>query len=309
MPLLANKAPILGLGLSSPLSFEAGESSLSGQKELESSYLTRFTMSSSSRSELTATKEFECSRVSPITLEQQVTSPKGFSFLTQPPIASKQHVMSLIGIDQPPMVPIGPAEVAQDSHEQILPISAPSGSRWVPEVSPATLSEPVLTLNDSSVSELVSLPSLVASKEGDDDFVGSEGLVTFDFEGAQLPSPTIRDLVGDLFVSLNLYLWSFEKYLLASHKLEAGEAVSKVKFDKISFWIQIHGIPTMYQTKKVGYSIGATLGTVEKVNVNEKGVLSWKLHAYKGDDRYLDSSMQGSKGSFRRLESDSPYGL
>ena len=65
--------------------------------------------------------------------------------------------------------------------------------------------------------------------------------------------------------------WSFDKYLLALHKLEAGEAVSKVRFDKMSFWIQIHGIPTMYQTKEVGYSIGATLGTVEKVDVNEKG--------------------------------------
>lgn len=68
-----------------------------------------------------------------------------------------------------------------------------------------------------------------------------------------------------------LGLWSFDKYLLALHKLEAGEAVSKVWFDKMSFWIQIHGIPTMYQTKEVGYSIGATLGTEEKVDVNEKG--------------------------------------
>lgn len=70
---------------------------------------------------------------------------------------------------------------------------------------------------------------------------------------------------------LLLGLWSFDKYLLALHKLEAGEAVSKVRLYKISFWIQIHGIPTMYQTKEVGYSIGATLGIEEKVDVNEKG--------------------------------------
>ena len=36
--LLGNKKPILGLGLSSPLNFEAGESSFSGQRALESSY-------------------------------------------------------------------------------------------------------------------------------------------------------------------------------------------------------------------------------------------------------------------------------
>ena len=39
--LLENKEPILGLGLSSPRNFEAGEISLSGQKDLESSYLNR----------------------------------------------------------------------------------------------------------------------------------------------------------------------------------------------------------------------------------------------------------------------------
>ena len=65
--------------------------------------------------------------------------------------------------------------------------------------------------------------------------------------------------------------WSFDKYLLALYKLEAGEAVSKARFDKMSFWIQIHSIPIMYQTMEVGYSIGATFGTVEKVDVTEKG--------------------------------------
>ena len=36
--LSGNKKPILGLGLSSPLNFESGESSFSGQRALESSY-------------------------------------------------------------------------------------------------------------------------------------------------------------------------------------------------------------------------------------------------------------------------------
>ena len=64
---------------------------------------------------------------------------------------------------------------------------------------------------------------------------------------------------------------SFDKYLIALHKLKTREVVSKIRFDKMVIWIQIHGIPTMYQTKEVGYSIEATIGSVESVDVNEKG--------------------------------------
>ena len=68
----------------------------------------------------------------------------------------------------------------------------------MPEVSLATTSEPVRTLFDPRVSELESRPSPVASEEGDVDIVGFEGPVTSDFEGAQLPRPSIKELVGDL---------------------------------------------------------------------------------------------------------------
>ena len=68
----------------------------------------------------------------------------------------------------------------------------------MPKVSPATILEQVLTLTEPRVTKLVSLSSPVASEKGEDDFVGSEGLVTSYFEGAQLPSPTIKELVGDL---------------------------------------------------------------------------------------------------------------
>ncbi|XP_075650037.1 uncharacterized protein LOC142620563 [Castanea sativa] len=65
--------------------------------------------------------------------------------------------------------------------------------------------------------------------------------------------------------------WSFDKYLLILHKLAYGEAVKDIKFDGTPFWIQIHGLPTMCQTKAVGMSIGATLGEVEKVDANGRG--------------------------------------
>ena len=65
--------------------------------------------------------------------------------------------------------------------------------------------------------------------------------------------------------------WSFDKYLLILHKMVRGEAVKDIKFNRSPFWIQIHGLPTMCQTKEVGISIEATLGEVVKVDANGEG--------------------------------------
>lgn len=78
-------------------------------------------------------------------------------------------------------------------------------------------------------------------------------------------------LKEDLDKVLLMSPWSFDKYILLLHKLEAGETVTKVKFDRVSFWVQVHGLPTMYQTKDAGRLIGETLGKVEKVDVSDKG--------------------------------------
>ena len=103
---------------------------------------------------------------------------------------------------QPPTVPTGPAVVAQASHEPLSGISASSGSRLVLVVSLATISKPVMTFTDPLMSALVPLTSQVALDDGEEDFVGSEGLATTnnnsDFEGAHLPGPMIKKLVCDL---------------------------------------------------------------------------------------------------------------
>ena len=75
----------------------------------------------------------------------------------------------------------------------------------------------------------------------------------------------------DMDKVLFLSPWSFDKYLLIFHKLVRGEVVKDIKFDRTPFWVKIHGLPTMCQTKVVGISIGATLGEVEKVDANGKG--------------------------------------
>ena len=74
----------------------------------------------------------------------------------------------------------------------------------------------------------------------------------------------------DLDRVLLLSPWSFDKYLVVLHKLAVGEAVNKLKFQRASFWVQIHGLPTMNQTREVGLRIGGILGEVEKVDVDEK---------------------------------------
>lgn len=75
----------------------------------------------------------------------------------------------------------------------------------------------------------------------------------------------------DLDRVLLLSPWTFDKYLVVLHKLEAGEAVNKLKFDRAFFWVQIHGLPTMNQTKEAGLRIGGILGEVVNVDVDENG--------------------------------------
>ena len=119
--LLGNEKPILGLGLSSPLNFEAVESSFSGQRALESSYQNEFIIPSSGRNVLTAMKELETSMVSPTTSEQLAMSPKVTldtnSSLVATEVAGEGVQHNPIRLAQPPTALTGPTVVAQASHE------------------------------------------------------------------------------------------------------------------------------------------------------------------------------------------------
>ena len=77
--------------------------------------------------------------------------------------------------------------------------------------------------------------------------------------------------MDDLDRVLQLGPWSYDKYLLILHKLQAGESAQKACLERVSFWVQMHGLPTMSQTKEVGMCIGETLGVVEKVDVDDSG--------------------------------------
>ena len=110
-------------------------------------------------------------------------------------------------------------------------------------------------------------------------------------------------LKEDLDRVLLLGPWSFDKYLLILHKLNEGEAVTKVKFDRTSFWIQIHGLPTMCQTKDAGLLIGGTLGTVEKLDVDDKG---FSMGSHLCIRVSLDTSLPLCRGRLVRLGGLSP---
>ncbi|XP_075665200.1 uncharacterized protein LOC142634831 [Castanea sativa] len=110
-------------------------------------------------------------------------------------------------------------------------------------------------------------------------------------------------LKEDLDKVLLLSPWSFDKYLLILHQLSTEEAVTKVKFNNASFWVQIHGLPTMCQTKEAGVVIGGTLGKVEKVDVDAKG---FRLGGYMRIRVSMDITVPLCRGRLVHLRGPSP---
>ena len=117
--LLRTKTSNLGLGWSCPCNLETGESSFSGPSVLETSNHNCFSIPSSGRSELIATKNLESSMVLPTTTVQLAVSPKGtlatISPLVVTEVVGEGDWPSLNQLAQPPFVPTGPAMVAQAS--------------------------------------------------------------------------------------------------------------------------------------------------------------------------------------------------
>lgn len=107
----------------------------------------------------------------------------------------------------------------------------------------------------------------------------------------------------DLDKVLLLGPWSFDKYLLILHKLEAGEAATKLEFNRATFWVQIQGLPTMCQTRDAGFRIGGTLGNVERVDVDDDG---FRLGGYMRIRVSMDISVPLCRGRLVRLEGPSP---
>lgn len=65
--------------------------------------------------------------------------------------------------------------------------------------------------------------------------------------------------------------WSFEKYLLGLYKLEKNEAVKHARFDRASFWVQMHDLLIQHMNRENTEAIGNSVGLVEQVDTSPTG--------------------------------------
>lgn len=65
--------------------------------------------------------------------------------------------------------------------------------------------------------------------------------------------------------------WNFDDRLVLLKPLERGDKPSRNLLNKAIFWIQIHGLPFMSMSEKVGTLLGKKLGRVIEVKVDDDG--------------------------------------
>ena len=64
--------------------------------------------------------------------------------------------------------------------------------------------------------------------------------------------------------------WSFDKYLVVLERYERQIPLEDLKFDKASFWVQVHNIPIGYRNKTVAEDICEAIGQVDRsTNVSD----------------------------------------
>ena len=65
--------------------------------------------------------------------------------------------------------------------------------------------------------------------------------------------------------------WNFNNDLLVLEEPKGLGDFSKLKFNRVSFWIQLHQVPLFCMTKEVAIFLGNIIGKLEDVDLGTSG--------------------------------------
>jgi hypothetical protein len=67
-------------------------------------------------------------------------------------------------------------------------------------------------------------------------------------------------------------LWTFDGHLVSLLDFDGITPLSQLNFENVAFWIRMFKLPLACMGLEIGRQIGATVGEVEEVDINEDGV-------------------------------------
>ena len=59
--------------------------------------------------------------------------------------------------------------------------------------------------------------------------------------------------------------WSFDKHLVVMKRYDNDRPLDDVKYDRTTFWVQVHGLPLRYMTIEAAKKICGRVGEVIKL--------------------------------------------
>jgi hypothetical protein len=73
--------------------------------------------------------------------------------------------------------------------------------------------------------------------------------------------------------------WLFDGNLMAIAEFDGFTPPTQMVFEKATFWVRMYNLPLACMESTIGHQIGATVGTVEEVEVNE-GEEAWEEYLW-----------------------------